>query len=64
MSTVELAVALAAGDLSSALRTTLSSYKVPRHYYRVVAEPDLPMLPTGKADLVALRSLFAAESQG
>ena len=63
MSTVELAVAPAAGDLSSALRTTLSSYKVPRHY-RIVAEPDLPMLPTGKADLVALRSLFAAESQG
>ncbi|HMG44714.1 MAG TPA: class I adenylate-forming enzyme family protein [Acidimicrobiales bacterium] len=45
-------------DLSSSLRTSLSSYKVPRHY-RVVAEPDLPMLPTGKADLVALRALFA-----
>lgn len=49
------------GSLSAALRESLSRYKVPRHY-RVVAESNLPMLPTGKADLVALRALFTGEA--
>jgi acyl-CoA synthetase (AMP-forming)/AMP-acid ligase II len=55
--------ALDPGELSTALRTSLSTYKVPRHY-RVVPEGDLPMLPTGKADLVALRSLFDLDPNG
>ena len=37
-------------------REQLSSYKVPRHIH-IVEEPDLPMLPTGKADLGALRAM-------
>jgi acyl-CoA synthetase (AMP-forming)/AMP-acid ligase II len=45
--------------VTAAARTTLSSYKVPRQF-RIVAESELPMLPTGKADLAALRALFAA----
>jgi acyl-CoA synthetase (AMP-forming)/AMP-acid ligase II len=49
-------------DLTAALRTTLSSYKVPRHM-RVVKERDLPKLPTGKADLNALRALFESDTQ-
>ena len=49
------------GNLSAALRESLSRYKIPRHY-RVVAESNLPMLPSGKADLVALRALFSDEA--
>jgi acyl-CoA synthetase (AMP-forming)/AMP-acid ligase II len=43
--------------LLRSLRDTLSSYKIPRHL-RVIEEIDLPKLPTGKTDLVSLRSLF------
>jgi acyl-CoA synthetase (AMP-forming)/AMP-acid ligase II len=46
-----------AHDLRESLREVLSSYKIPRHV-RVIAEVDLPKLPTGKADLVSLRDLF------
>ena len=50
-------------DLSTvleAVRKTLSSYKVPRHV-KVIEEDDLPMLPTGKIDMVSLRSLFVTD---
>jgi acyl-CoA synthetase (AMP-forming)/AMP-acid ligase II len=43
--------------LIAAARGALSSFKVPRDY-RIIQERDLPMLPTGKVDLAALRSLF------
>lgn len=46
-----------AHELRESLREVLSSYKIPRHV-RVIAEVDLPKLPTGKADLVSLRDLF------
>lgn len=39
------------------LRETLSSYKIPRSV-QIVEEADLPKLPTGKIDLVSLRSMF------
>jgi acyl-CoA synthetase (AMP-forming)/AMP-acid ligase II len=39
-------------------RQVLSTFKVPRHY-RIMEEPDLPVLPTGKVNIAALRSLFA-----
>ena len=44
--------------LTAALRTTLSSYKVPRRV-KVVEESDLPKLPTGKADLASLRARYS-----
>jgi acyl-CoA synthetase (AMP-forming)/AMP-acid ligase II len=44
-------------EIAGKLRSSLSSYKVPRHF-QVIKEEDLPMLVTGKVDLVALRSLF------
>jgi acyl-CoA synthetase (AMP-forming)/AMP-acid ligase II len=47
-------------DLRAQLRVHLSSYKVPRHI-KVMAEADLPKLPTGKVDLVGLRGLFSHE---
>jgi hypothetical protein len=43
-----------------AVRTTLSSYKVPRNV-TVIEEFDLPKLPTGKIDMVSLRSLFVTD---
>jgi acyl-CoA synthetase (AMP-forming)/AMP-acid ligase II len=43
--------------LTARLRDVLSSYKIPRHL-RIVAEVDLPKLPTGKVDLASLRDLF------
>ena len=43
--------------LAVAARERLSSYKVPRQF-RVLAEDELPMLATGKVDMVALRALF------
>ncbi len=45
-------------ELTASLRVVLSSYKIPRHL-RIVAEVDLPKLPTGKVDLASLRDLFA-----
>lgn len=50
-------------DLSAvleAVRKTLSSYKVPRHV-KVIEKDALPMLPTGKIDMVSLRSLFVTD---
>lgn len=50
-------VTLEASVIHGALRSRLSSYKVPRQL-RIAKEGDLPMLPTGKVDLAALRSWF------
>jgi acyl-CoA synthetase (AMP-forming)/AMP-acid ligase II len=41
-------------------REQLSSFKVPRRVV-FVSRDELPMLPTGKADLAALRSIFEAD---
>jgi acyl-CoA synthetase (AMP-forming)/AMP-acid ligase II len=41
----------------SAARQRLSSYKVPR-YCRIVDPAEVPMLPTGKPDLVQIREWF------
>jgi acyl-CoA synthetase (AMP-forming)/AMP-acid ligase II len=46
--------------LTSSAREMLSNFKVPRHY-RIIEEPDLPVLPTGKVNIAALRSLFAED---
>jgi acyl-CoA synthetase (AMP-forming)/AMP-acid ligase II len=43
--------------LTASLREALSSYKVPRHIL-IVEAAEVPTLPTGKADLAALRDLF------
>lgn len=50
-------VALDVDALASAARERLSTYKVPRQF-RLLAEDELPMLATGKVDMVALRALF------
>jgi acyl-CoA synthetase (AMP-forming)/AMP-acid ligase II len=44
-------------ELPGALRQSLSSFKIPKRI-RVLPEADLPKLPTGKTDLVALRNLL------
>jgi acyl-CoA synthetase (AMP-forming)/AMP-acid ligase II len=44
--------------LTSSAREMLSTFKVPRHF-RIMEEPDLPVLPTGKVNIAALRLLFA-----
>ena len=51
------AEAVEPSSLRVLLRETLSSYKIRRHV-RIVAEADLPKLPTGKVDLVSLRAIF------
>jgi len=51
---------IAPEDLVTHARASLSSYKVPR-YLRIVEEPDVPMLPTGKVDPAALRALVSVE---
>ena len=43
--------------VTSGLRDTLSSYKIPRHL-RIIKDQDLPKLPTGKVDLASMRDLF------
>ncbi|MCU1429730.1 MAG: hypothetical protein JWL83_3730 [Actinomycetia bacterium] len=48
--------------LTASARRQLSSFKVPRNW-RIVEERALPMLPTGKADLAALRSWFGAGTE-
>jgi acyl-CoA synthetase (AMP-forming)/AMP-acid ligase II len=53
----ERGVALDVDALTSAARERLSTYKVPRQF-RLLAEDELPMLATGKVDMVALRALF------
>jgi acyl-CoA synthetase (AMP-forming)/AMP-acid ligase II len=53
----EEGVTLQASAIQGALRSQLSSYKVPRQL-RISKEGDLPMLPTGKVDLAVLRSWF------
>jgi acyl-CoA synthetase (AMP-forming)/AMP-acid ligase II len=53
----EPGVALRVEELRAGAKGLLSTYKVPRHL-RVLTPDELPMLPTGKVDLVQLRSLF------
>jgi acyl-CoA synthetase (AMP-forming)/AMP-acid ligase II len=53
----EHGVALDVDSLVSSARERLSTYKVPKQF-RLLAEGDLPMLATGKVDMVALRALF------
>jgi long-chain acyl-CoA synthetase len=48
-------------DIVAYGRSQLSSYKVPKHI-RIVEEGNLPLLPTGKADLAAMRTMFVAEA--
>jgi acyl-CoA synthetase (AMP-forming)/AMP-acid ligase II len=43
--------------LVAGARGLLSSFKVPRQF-QVIEESDLPVMPTGKVDVGALRSLF------
>ena len=45
-------------ELTAAARQLLSGYKVPRHV-RLLAESQLPTLPTGKVDMSELRALFS-----
>jgi acyl-CoA synthetase (AMP-forming)/AMP-acid ligase II len=44
-------------DVVAAAKERLSSYKVPRHC-RVLEPTEVPMLPTGKPDLVLMRGWF------
>lgn len=46
---------LDADEIRTRARAALSGYKVPRHL-KVVRPEELPMLPTGKVDMAALRS--------
>jgi acyl-CoA synthetase (AMP-forming)/AMP-acid ligase II len=50
-------VVVTAEEVVAHARAALSSYKVPRRI-DVVEESELPMLPNGKADLMALRARF------
>ncbi len=50
-------------QLRAAARARLSSYKVPRHI-EVLDDANVPMLPTGKVDLAALRELFGSPRFG
>ena len=50
-------------ELRAGARSRLSGYKVPRHI-EVLDDADLPMLPTGKVDLAALRELFRSPRFG
>ncbi len=50
-------------ELRAGARSRLSGYKVPRHI-EVFDDADLPMLPTGKVDMVALRGLFGSRRFG
>ncbi len=52
----DLQASLDVDELITNARRALATYKVPRHV-RFVDEAEVPMLPTGKVDLVALRSL-------
>jgi acyl-CoA synthetase (AMP-forming)/AMP-acid ligase II len=45
-------------ELRAALRSRLSSYKVPRRFL-LLADTDVPMLSSGKVDARALKDLFA-----
>jgi acyl-CoA synthetase (AMP-forming)/AMP-acid ligase II len=46
-------------ELRAGTRRRLSGYKVPRHI-EVLNDGDVPMLPTGKVDLAALRELLGS----
>jgi acyl-CoA synthetase (AMP-forming)/AMP-acid ligase II len=46
-------------QLRAGARSRLSGYKVPRHI-KVLHDGDVPMLPTGKVDLAALRELLGS----
>jgi acyl-CoA synthetase (AMP-forming)/AMP-acid ligase II len=50
-------------ELRAGARSRLSGYKVPR-YIEVVDDADVPILPTGKVDLAALRELFGSPRSG
>jgi acyl-CoA synthetase (AMP-forming)/AMP-acid ligase II len=50
-------------ELRAGARSRLSGYKVPRHI-QVVDDADVPLLPTGKVDLAALRELFGSPRFG
>ena len=50
-------------QLRAGARSRLSGYKVPRHI-EVLDDADVPMLPTGKVDLAALRELFGSPRFG
>ncbi len=50
-------------ELRAGVRTRLSGYKVPRHI-EVLDDADVPMLPTGKVDLAALRQLLGSAQFG
>ena len=45
-------------ELHAALRKRLSAYKVPKRDL-VLADPDVPMLTTGKLDSKTLKAMFA-----
>jgi acyl-CoA synthetase (AMP-forming)/AMP-acid ligase II len=45
--------------LVSAARRSLSSFKVPRHF-GIIDESEIPVMPTGKVDVAALRSRFVS----
>ena len=46
-------------ELREALRDELSAYKIPRRFL-AVSHADIPMLSSGKVDLLRLRELFDA----
>ena len=50
-------------ELRAGARTRLSGYKVPRQIV-VLDDTDVPMLPTGKVDLAALRELLVSPRFG
>ena len=50
-------------ELKAGARTRLSGYKVPRRI-EVLDDADVPMLPTGKVDLAALRELIRSPRFG
>ena len=52
-------VRLDVDELRAGAGTRLSGYKVPRHI-AVLDDADVPMLPTGKVDLAALREFFGS----
>jgi len=53
---VTLNAAAEPGDLAEWCRARLANYKVPKRFF---VEPELPLLPIGKVDKVALRERAA-----
>ena len=52
----ETPTAMQADDLRAACKTSLASYKVPRHVF-LVAESEVPRTGSGKVEKAALRRL-------